>query len=243
MTRLDAKVAIVTGGARGMGAAHSRALVREGARVVIADLLDGLGEQLAAELGDSALYQHLDVTEKADWTTVVAAAEAHFGAVDVLVNNAGIVNAAPIEHLSIEKWNAVLAVNLTGTFLGIQAVIPRMKEIRRGSIINVSSVEGLRGGEKLHGYVASKFAVRGLTKSVAVEVGQFGIRVNSIHPGYILTSMTERFTNDGGQIPLRRAGQPQELSPLVVFLASDESSYSTGAEFVADGGMTAGIVI
>ena len=241
MARLDGKVVIVTGGARGMGEAHARALIAEGASVVIADLLDAEGTALAAELGTAALYHHLDVTDEAGWTTVVAAAEEAFGPVDVLVNNAGIANAAPIEHFPIEKWNAVLAVNLTGTFLGIRAVIPGMKAIGRGSIINVSSVEGLRGGKMLHGYVASKFAVRGLTKSVAVEVGEFGIRVNSIHPGFIETPMTAKWSADGLQIPLGRPAQPGEVSKLVVFLASDESSYSTGSEFLVDGGMTAGI--
>jgi 3alpha(or 20beta)-hydroxysteroid dehydrogenase len=241
MDRLAGKVAIISGGSRGMGEAHARAFVAEGASVVIADLLDAEGAALAAELGPAALYHHLDVTDEEGWVTVVAAAVEAFGPVDVLVNNAGIGNAAPIEHFPIEKWNAVLAVNLTGTFLGMKAVIPGMKQLRRGSIINVSSVEGLRGGRMLHGYVASKFAVRGLTKSVAVEVGEFGIRVNSIHPGFIETAMTERLKGDGLQIPLGRIAQPEEVSKLVLFLASDDSSYSTGAEFLVDGGMTAGI--
>lgn len=241
MARLDGAVALITGGARGMGEAHARALVAEGAKVVIADLLDDEGAALAAELGSEALYLHLDVTDEDGWASVVETAEKAFGPVDVLVNNAGIANAAPIEHFPIEKWNAVLAVNLTGTFLGIRAVIPGMKKLGRGSIINVSSVEGLRGGKMLHGYVASKFAVRGLTKSVAVEVGEFGIRVNSIHPGFIETAMTAQWNADGLPIPLGRPAQPEEVSKLVVFLASDESSYSTGSEFVVDGGMTAGI--
>ncbi len=241
MARLDGRVAIVTGGARGMGETHARALVAEGASVVVADLLDAEGTALAAELGTAAIYHHLDVTDEAAWTAVVAAAEEAFGPVDVLVNNAGIANAAPIEHFPIEKWNAVLAVNLTGTFLGIRAVIPGMKALGRGSIINVSSVEGLRGGRMLHGYVASKFAVRGLTKSVAVEVGEFGIRVNSIHPGFVETPMTAKWSAEGLQIPLGRPARPEEVSKLVVFLAGDESSYSTGSEFLVDGGMTAGI--
>ena len=241
MGRLDGKVAIISGGARGMGEAHARAFVREGASVVLADILDEEGTALAAELGTAAIYHHLDVTDEAGWARVIEVATQEFGPVDVLVNNAGIANAAPIEHFTMEKWNAVIGVNLTGVFLGMKSVVPGMKELGRGSIINVSSVEGLHGGRALHGYVASKFGVRGITKSVAVEVAPFGIRVNSIHPGFIITAMTERLDPDSTPIPLGRPAQPEEVTAMVLYLASDESSYSTGAEFVVDGGMTAGL--
>ena len=239
--QLDGKIALISGGARGLGAAHARALVAEGARVVLGDLLDEEGAALAAALGDAARYIHLDVTEEDSWAAAVAYAEAEFGVVDVLVNNAGIANAGPIDHYPRAKLEAVLAVNVMGVIFGMQAVIPAMKLAGRGSIINISSVEGLAGGAGLHGYVASKFAVRGVTKSVAVEVGSFGIRVNSVHPGYIITPMTERLDPASVTVPLGRPGQPDDVSRMVVYLASEESRYSTGAEFVVDGGMTAGL--
>ncbi|GIG70041.1 SDR family oxidoreductase [Phytomonospora endophytica] len=236
---LAGRVAIVTGGARGIGEAYVRALHGAGAHVVIADVLTGEGHALAEELGAS--FAHLDVTDEAAWTRVVDGVLAEHGAVDVLVNNAGIANAAPIEHFTLRKWNAVLAVNLTGTFLGCRAVVPAMKAAGRGSIINISSVEGLRGSVHLHGYTASKFAVRGLTKSLAVELGPAGIRVNSIHPGLILTEMTTRIDPGVLIVPLARPGVPADLAGTVLFLAGDASAYVTGTETVVDGGMTAGI--
>lgn len=241
MDRLTDTVALISGGARGMGASHARVLVAEGAKVVIGDLLDEEGAALESELGEAARYVHLDVTKPDDWKAAVAVAIEQFGTVNVLVNNAGIANGDPIGEFPVSKWNAIIDVNLNGTFHGIQAVVPTMVAARRGSIINVSSVEGLLGTVGLHGYVASKFAVRGLTKSVALELGQFGVRVNSIHPGLIETPMTEGISSKSLQIPLRRAAQPEEVSKLIVFLASDDSSYSTGAEFVIDGGLTAGV--
>ncbi len=241
MGRLDGKVAIVTGGSRGLGAAYARAMVREGARVAVADVLDDEGKLLADELGEAAIFHHLDVTAEAGWSAVVRAVEQAWGPADVLVNNAGIATAGSIESYSLASWNATLAVNLTGVFLGVKAVVPGMKGLGRGSIINVSSVEGLRGSAALHGYVASKFAVRGLTKSVAMEVGKHGIRVNSIHPGFITSAMTERLDPEHLPIPLGRPAAPEEVAGTVVFLASDESSYSTGAEFVVDGGLVAGV--
>ncbi|MDN3242558.1 glucose 1-dehydrogenase [Glycomyces tritici] len=241
MNGLEGRVAIVTGGARGIGETYVRALHAEGARVVIADILAEQGNALAEALGGRATFCRLDVADEAAWDRVVAETLERFGAVDVLVNNAGMANAAPIEHFTLAKWNAVLAVNLTGTFLGCRAVVPAMKAAGRGSIVNVSSVEGLRGSERLHGYTASKFGVRGLTKSLAVELGRDGIRVNSIHPGFIETDMTTRIDPSRLLIPLGRPGAPGDLAGAVVFLAGDASAYVTGTEIVVDGGMTAGI--
>ena len=241
MSDLDGRVALVTGGARGIGAAYIRALHHAGARVVVADLLEDEGRALVDELGDRTLFVPLDVTDENQWTQAVNAAVRAFGSLDVLVNNAGIANAAPIEHLTTEKWNAVIAVNLTGTFFGCRAVVPVMKQQGRGSIINISSVEGMRGSPGLHGYTAAKFGVRGLAASLAVELGPFGIRVNSVHPGFINTSMTSRIDPAHLDIPLGRPGEPEDLAGTIVFLASDASSFTSGAEFVVDGGMIAGI--
>lgn len=241
MIDLDGRVALVTGGAGGIGEAYVRGLHAAGARVVIADILEDAGRELAAELEDRAVFVPLDVTDEAQWKSAAASAVRAFGTVDVLVNNAGIANAAPIEHFTTEKWNAVIAVNLTGTFFGCRAVVPVMKEHGRGSIINISSVEGMRGSPGLHGYTAAKFGVRGLSASLAVELGQFGIRVNSVHPGFIDTSMTSRIDPAHLDIPLGRPGQPEDLVGTIVFLASDASAFTNGAEFVVDGGMIAGI--
>lgn len=241
MTDLDGRVCLVTGGARGIGEAYVRALHAANGRVVVADILDDEGAALAAELGERALYVHLDVTDESQWQAAVAASVDAFGVVDVLVNNAGIANAAPIEHLTTAKWDAVIAVNLTGTFFGCRAVVPAMKAQGRGSIINISSVEGMRGSPGLHGYTAAKFGVRGLSQSLAVELGPFGIRVNSVHPGFIRTTMTDRIDPAHLDIPLGRPGDPSDVAGTVVFLASDASSFTSGAEFVVDGGMIAGI--
>jgi len=241
--RVDGKVAIVTGGSRGMGAAHVRALVAEGARVVIADVLDEPGAALEAELGSDARYIHLDVTDVDEWERVVAFAVEQFGTVDILVNNAGISNTYPLIDFPLHAWNAVIAVNLTGSFLGMRAVAPVMTAAGSGSIINVSSIEGLQAVAQHHAYVASKFGVRGITKSAAIELGPSGIRVNSIHPGLIETPMTEGMDASIMQIALQRAAQPAEVSNLVLFLASEDSSYSTGSEFVIDGGVGAKIAL
>jgi len=241
--RVAGKVAIVTGGSRGMGAAHVRALVAEGARVVIADVLDEPGAALAAELPESTRYIHLDVTDVQQWESVVAFAVEQFGTVDILVNNAGISKAFPLIDFPMDAWNAVIAVNLTGSFLGMRAVAPVMTAAHTGSIINVSSIEGIQAVAEHHAYVASKFAIRGITKSAAIELGPFGIRVNSIHPGLIETPMTEGMDASIMQIALQRAAQPAEVSNLVLFLASEDSSYSTGSEFVIDGGVGAKIAL
>ncbi|CAN5396984.1 glucose 1-dehydrogenase [soil metagenome] len=241
MNRVTGKVALITGGARGMGAAHARLLVAEGANVVLADVLDADGEALAVELGDAARYVHLDVTQESDWADALELTLAQFGHLDVLVNNAGIANGSPIGDFSLALWQKTVDINLTGSFLGMKTVSGALTAQGHGSIINVSSVEGLRGSAGLHAYVATKFAVRGLTKSVALELAPAGVRVNSIHPGFIRTPMTEGLDPHQLQIPMGRAADPTEVSQLVLFLASDESRYSTGSEFVIDGGLTAGI--
>ncbi|MGE2717075.1 glucose 1-dehydrogenase [Mycolicibacterium litorale] len=241
MGRVDGKVALISGGARGMGAEHARALVAEGAKVVIGDILDDEGKALADELGSgpdgAARYVHLDVTSAEEWDAAVATAVNDFGTLNVLVNNAGIVALGQIGKFDMAKWQKVIDVNLTGTFLGMQASVEAMKAAGGGSIINVSSIEGMRGAVMVHPYVASKWAVRGLTKSAALELGSHQIRVNSIHPGFIRTPMTKHFPDNMLTIPLGRPGQSDEVSTFVVFLASDESRYATGAEFVMDGGL------
>jgi 3alpha(or 20beta)-hydroxysteroid dehydrogenase len=241
MGRVDGKVAVVSGGARGMGASHARKLVHEGARVIAGDILDDEGKALADELGDNARFVHLDVTEPDQWQAAVAAAVDEFGRLDVLVNNAGIVSGNLLQDTQLADWRRVIDVNLTGTFLGIQSAIEPMSANGGGSIINVSSVEGLAGTAWVHAYVASKFAVRGLTKSAALELVSHGIRVNSIHPGLVRTPMSEGVPEDFLTIPMARAADPVEVSNFVLFLASDESRYATGAEFVVDGGLTAAL--
>lgn len=239
--RLTGKVALVSGGARGMGASHVRAMVAEGAKVVFGDILDDQGKAVAAELGDAVRYVHLDVTQPDQWDAAVATACEQFGGLHVLVNNAGILNVGTIEDYELSEWHRIIDINLTGVYLGIRAVVKPMKDAGRGSIINISSIEGLAGTIACHGYTATKFAVRGLTKSTALELGPSGIRVNSIHPGLIKTPMTEWVPDDIFQTALGRAAEPVEVSNLVVYLASDESSYSTGSEFVVDGGTIAGL--
>jgi 3alpha(or 20beta)-hydroxysteroid dehydrogenase len=241
MGRVAGKVALISGGAQGMGAEDARALIAEGAKVVIGDILDEKGQALAEEINaatpDSLRYVHLDVTQADQWDAAVATAVDSFGKLDVLVNNAGTVALGQIGKFDMTKWQHVIDVNLTGTFLGMQASVEAMKTAGGGSIINVSSIEGLRGAVMVHPYVASKWAVRGLTKSAALELGPHNIRVNSLHPGFIRTPMTKHFPDNMLRIPLGRPGQPDEVATFVVFLASDESRYSTGAEFVMDGGL------
>jgi 3alpha(or 20beta)-hydroxysteroid dehydrogenase len=241
MGRVDGKVALISGGAQGMGEAHARMLVAEGAKVVLGDILDDKGKALADDIGDAARYVHLDVTQPDDWKAAVATAVGEFGKLNVLVNNAGTVALGPLKTHDLKKWQQVLDVNLTGTFLGMQAVIDPMIEAGVGSIINISSIEGLRGAAWVHGYVASKWGVRGLTKSAALELAPQNIRVNSIHPGFIRTPMTKHLPDDMVKAPMGRAGRPEEVSTFVVFLASDESSFSTASEFVMDGGLVADV--
>ncbi len=247
MGRLDGKIAIVSGGARGQGEAHVRLFVEEGAKVVFGDVLDTEGEAVAKDVGDDARYQHLDVTQPSDWAAIVAAAEEQFGRVNVLINNAGILKVSPLDETSLDEYMAVVNVNQVGCFLGMHAVVPSMKAAGGGSIVNTSSTSGFIGTVGLIAYTASKFAVRGMTKVAAMELGHFGIRVNSVHPGGIDTAMTRGpefadLDQDAiyASFPIPRVGQPEEIAKLMVFLASDDSSFSTGAEFIADGGMLAG---
>ncbi len=247
MARLNGKVALITGGARGQGEAEARLFCAEGARVVIADVLDEPGRKLAAEIGEAARYVRLDVTREGDWSFAVAETRRVFGRLDVLVNNAGIVRTGYLEHHSLADYMAVVNVNQVGVFLGMRAVVGAMREAGGGSIVNISSNAGLEGVEGVIGYAASKWAVRGMTKSAALELGQYGIRVNSVHPGGVDTPMLGgaelghmREKNPFAGQPIPRIGQPEEIARLVLFLASDESSYSTGSEFTADGGRMAG---
>jgi 3alpha(or 20beta)-hydroxysteroid dehydrogenase len=241
MGRLSGKTALVTGAAGGQGAAAARRFVAEGARVTLADVADEPGTALADELG--ADYVHLDVSEEDDWAAALDAA----GPVTVLVNNAGVLHFSLLHETTLADYERVIRVNQIGTFLGMRAVVPGMLEAGGGSIVNVSSVEGLAAAPLLTAYTASKFAIRGMTKVAALELAGRGVRVNSVHPGVIETGLLP--TALGGQpvdlsyvakrVPMRRVGQPAEIAELVLFLASDESAYCTGAEFVADGGVTA----
>jgi 3alpha(or 20beta)-hydroxysteroid dehydrogenase len=243
--RLAGKVALITGAAQGQGAAAARAFVAEGAKVVIADIVDDSGKGLADELGGSAYYRHLDVTSEADWESAVAEAVGTFGHVDVLVNNAGVLLFSELTETSLEEYQRVIGVNQVGTFLGMRAVAGHMAERGSGSIVNSSSIEGLGGMPLLVAYTASKFAIRGMTKSAAMELGPKGIRVNSVHPGMIDTAMIRDLAGEegleygGSKVALKRVGKPEDVAGVYVFLASDESGYCTGGEFVCDGGATA----
>jgi len=248
MGRLDGKVALITGGACGMGKSHVRHFVAEGARVVFGDVLDDKGEYVAAGLGEqSCRYTHHDVTSEDDWAAAVALTVEAFGRLDVLVNNAGILTFAPIADMPLADFRRVLEVNAVGCWLGMRSVIGPMTESGGGSIVNISSIEGFTGAEGLSAYSASKFAIRGMTKVAARELARFGIRVNSVHPGGVLTRMIvdpAGARTDGEAfikaMPLARFAEPVEISRLVAYLASDDSSYSTGSEFIADGGILAG---
>ncbi|HLN16439.1 MAG TPA: SDR family oxidoreductase [Acidimicrobiales bacterium] len=243
MGRFDDRVVLVTGAARGQGEAEARQFVAEGATVVLADVRDELGEALAAELGERTHYRRLDVADEADWAAMVGWIGETLGRLDVLVNNAGIFRVALIEDMTLEQYLRIVTVNQVGCWLGMKAVLPLMKD-RGGSIVNISSVGGQVGYAGMSAYGASKFAVRGMTKVAAIEFGRHGIRVNSVHPGMIDTPMID-IARAGAEsmwaaYPTARPGQPEEVAHLVCFLASDEASYCNGAEFVVDGGSSAG---
>jgi 3alpha(or 20beta)-hydroxysteroid dehydrogenase len=249
--RLEGKVAVVTGAARGIGAATARRFADEGARVVLADKRDDLGAETAAHIdGESpgtARYASLDVTSEQGWTEVVEQTVEWFDGIDVLVNNAGIIRVTPLVDCDLDTFRKVIDTNLVGAFLGMRAVLAPMRNGGGGSIINFSSPQGLEGRYGMPAYTASKFAVRGLTKTAAIELGPLGIRVNTVVPGPTRTTMTERkgwsdadYDAAYGLYPLSRMADPSEVAAVCVFLASDDASFCTGADFVSDGGVTAG---
>ena len=252
MGRLDGKVALISGAARGMGQAMARLFAEQGARVAVCDVVDGEGQTVAKEIGASAIYCRLDVTTEDDWTEAVSATLDAFGKLDVLVNNAGIAEGAPLHEMTLESYRRVTEVNQTGVFLGMRAAVEPMTSAGGGSILNVSSIDGMIGMNGILSYVASKWAVRGMTKTAAMELGPRGIRVNSIHPGFVLTqlgigegmepSVIQDLIGEHARrlSPLGRPGEADEIARLALFLASDESSYCSGSEFVADGGLIAG---
>mgnify|MGYP000957732245 FL=1 len=246
MGRLDDKVALITGAARGQGAAEARLFAAEGARVYLSDVLDDEGAATAADIGAAASYHHLDVTDGDAWIDLVEEIIEAEGRLDVLVNNAGIFRVMPTVLTSEAEYRQIIDINQVGTFLGMKTVIPTMVQAESGSIVNISSVAGLTGAAGTMAYAASKWAVRGMTKVAAKEVAPFGVRVNSVHPGIIDTPMMAEASPEGSLldrvvrgIPMGHVAQAEDVARLVLYLASDESRYSTGSEFVVDGGMTA----
>ena len=247
--RLEGKVALISGGARGQGAVEAKLFASEGASVVIGDILDDLGRQVEAEIAESggnATYVHLDVTSESQWNDAVNTAVERYGKLDILVNNAGILIRAGVEDTTGEDWDRIMDINGKGVFLGTKAAIPAMREAGGGSIINISSVAGLQGSPASAAYSSTKGAVRILTKSTAVQYAKEGIRCNSVHPGIIHTDMTKDTldTPEGERdwrvrVPMGRIGESEDVAKGVLFLASDESSYMTGSELVIDGGITA----
>lgn len=247
MDRLTGKVAMVSGGARGIGEGIVRRFVAEGAQVAIADILDDEGKALAAELGDAAIYLHLDVTNRDDWAAAVAAVEAKWGRLDSLVNNAGVIVFKRIDDLTEAEIRRLLDINLMGVINGTQAAIPALERGGGGSIINMSSADGISGANSLSVYCASKFAVRGFTKACALELGHRKIRVNSIHPGGIYTPMAnptkvprELYDKGFWIYPAQRSGDPEDIGAAAAFLASDDGKYCMGTELAVDGGLNAG---
>ena len=247
MARLAGKVAIITGAAQGMGAATARLFAAEGAKVVLCDVIEDKGQETASEIGENAVFQKLDVRSEADWERVVADTVQRFGKLDILINNAAVVHFSPIEAMPAEDIERVLAINVMGTMLGAKYAARAMTEAGRGVIINISSVDGLRGCNGLSAYTASKWAVRGLSKSLAYELGPRGIRVCTVHPGGVNTQMgnptglTGDAVNIGYErVPLQRIGEPEEIARASLFIASDDASYISGAELAVDGGWSAG---
>ena len=248
--RLAGKVALISGGARGQGAAEARAFIAEGARVVIGDVLDDEGQLLAKQLGANAHYVHLDVTLESEWQSAVAETVENFGSLGVLINNAGIMRLGPLDNQATEDYRAVIEVNQFGCYFGMRAAIPALRANGGGSIVNTSSINGFIGLAGTTAYGASKFAVRGMTRTAALELGHDNIRVNAVCPGTIDTHMVSspEFADVDKDAyfssqPVPRIGQPEEVANMMIFLASDESSFCTGAEFVVDGGALAGHVI
>lgn len=243
MSRLKDKVAVITGASGGMGQSHSKRFIEEGAKVIVAGRMNDKIEDFAKSLGENALFIELDVTNEDSWKKMVEKTEEAFGPIDILVNNAGIVKSNSIQDTSYDDYKKTILVNQDGVFLGLKYVYPSMKKAGGGSIVNISSIAGLTGGMNQAAYVASKFAVTGLTKAAAAEYAKDNIRVNSVHPGTIKTPMTEQEDVKDlvqaliDKTPLGRLAQPEEITELVLFLASDASSYSTGTEFIADGGL------
>ncbi len=247
--RLENKVALISGGARGMGAVEARMFAREGARVVIGDVLEDEGRRTEAEINESGgecVFVRLDVTSEESWQTAVSEAVDRFGKLDILVNNAGIYRTNNVTETSSEEWDQVMDINAKGVFLGTKAAIPAMRDNGSGSIVNISSVAGLVGNLMSSAYTASKGAVRLLTKSTAIQYARDGIRCNSVHPGTIVTQMTEGmlanddYRNDRiNRTPIGRLGTAEDVAYGVLFLASDEASFMTGSELVIDGGRTA----
>lgn len=243
MSKLEGKVAIITGGANGMGETHARLFVSEGAKVVITDIDSEKGEALAKELGNHAMFIKHDVSSETDWQQVVKKAEEAFGPISILVNNAGVSTSLSVEYSSLDDYQQVVNINQISVFLGMKYTVASMKKAEKGSIINISSINGLSGGAI--GYSDTKFAVRGMTRAAARELAKYHIRVNSVHPGVINTPMVknnehyDRIQQMVQTLPLGRMAEPEEISQLVLFLASDDSSYSTGSEFIADGGLLA----
>lgn len=243
MGRFDGTVALISGGARGMGASHVRGLVAEGARVVFGDVLEEECKALETELGDAVRFVSLDVTKDGDWKNAVATAEAEYGPINLLVNNAGIVAYGAVDEMEPDEFRRVIDINLTGTFLGMHYAVPSMRKAGGGAIINISSTAGLMGYATIAAYGASKWGVRGMTKAAAMELGKDNIRVMSIHPGPIRTPMTEGMGDElTAAQPIARFGEPEEVTKLLMFMAAD-ATYSTGSEWVVDGGAVLGPVI
>jgi 3alpha(or 20beta)-hydroxysteroid dehydrogenase len=246
--RLAGKVALVTGAARGMGAAEARRFSAEGARVAVADIDDEHGEEVADELRDRGTFEHLDVTDADAWCAVVERVVARWGRLDVLVNNAGVGTGGAIDEVALADHRRVIDVNVNGVYFGMRAAAAAMRAQRSGSIVNISSIDGLSGVLGMTTYTASKFAITGMTRSAAIELGPHGIRVNSIHPGIINTTLVQqgapstraRLEEVVSMQPIARMGEPEEVAALALFLASDEASYITGAQMVIDGGHLAG---